>query len=207
MNIKNEIQKATFKHDRCEVIFKENVVEENYSNDVTKKCNQIAHPDLKAAFDALVPFLITITEQPEQTFFDASNIDHAVILSEEEKMKVEKYVVTGYSKGGSDETAGVTLIGQKILKSGKVLNLCAPFVQFEDDSPDAYAYGNQLASAIDICDDEVKQYLFEGKAGIKQEELDFDVPEDMDLEKISAEIEEKPKKRGKKKKVEMALAS
>jgi len=207
MNIKNEIQKATLKHERCEVIFKENVLDENYTNDVSKKCNQIIHPDLKAAFDALIPFLITITEQPEETLFNAGNIDSATIFSEEDKLKIEKYVVTGYSKGGSDESAGITLIGQKILQTGKVLNLCSPFVQFEDESPDAYSYGNQLSSAIDICDHEIAEYLFEGKAGIKQETLDFDVPEEANLEKIAAELGEKPQKKTRKRKAEMALAS
>lgn len=207
MNIKNEIQKATLKHDRCEVTFKENYLEENYTNDVDKKCNQIAHPDLKEVFKALVPYLITITEQPEEKLFNAENIDSALIFSEEDKIKMEKYIVTGYSKGGSDESAGATLIGQKILNTGKVLNLCTPFTQFEDETPDAYPYGGELKSAIERCDFEVSQYLFEGKAGIKQEMLDFDIPGEANLDAIPESVEDKPKRKTKKRKTEMALAS
>ena len=40
--------------------------------------------------------------------------------------KLKNIVVTGYSKGGSDESAGVSIQAQKLLKSGQVLNLSVP---------------------------------------------------------------------------------
>ena len=54
-----------------------------------------------------------------------------------------------------------------------------------------------MKEAIGRCSYEVDAYLFEGKYGIKQESFDFDTPEESD---ITGEKEEKPKKRGRKKK-------
>jgi hypothetical protein len=89
----------------------------------------------------------------------------------------------------------VTIIGQKILKSGQVLNLIAPFTKFSsDDSVDGYSYGSELDLAIQRCDWEVSEYLFSEKYGVKQEQLDFesDAP-------VDANIEPKKKGKGRKK--------
>jgi hypothetical protein len=43
---------------------------------------------------------------------------------------------------------------------------------------DAYEYATDLCSDIVACDHEVTQYLFNGKWGIKQQEIDFDSPEE-----------------------------
>ncbi len=111
--------------------------------------------------------------------------------------KLKNIIVTGYSKGGNDESAGVSIQAQKLLKSGQVLNLSVPFTKYEDESGDGYLYGAELKEAIGRCSYEVDAYLFEGKYGIKQESFDFDTPEESD---ITGEKEEKPKKRGRKKK-------
>lgn len=194
--VKNVIQKATIKGDRCEVTYKEKHQEENYTNEVAKKCDQIIHYDLKNAFSALRPFLITITEQSESSLFNSRNIDQEP--TEAIENEISKYIVTGYSHGGSDESAGVTIIGQKLLKSGQVLNLIAPFTKFMDEGDDSYDYSNELSAAIDACDFEVSQYLFNEKYGIRQVSLDFecDAPIEADLE-LS---EKKGKKKGRSKK-------
>ena len=111
--------------------------------------------------------------------------------------KLKNIIVTGYSKGGNDESAGVSIQAQKLLKSGQILNLSVPFTKYEDESGDGYLYGAELKEAIGRCSYEVDAYLFEGKYGIKQESFDFDTPEESD---ITGEKEEKPKKRGRKKK-------
>lgn len=199
-NPKNVIEKASLRADRCEVTYKEKYTEANYTNEVSKKCDQIIHSDLKAAFAALVPFLVTVTEQPEAKLFNRSNIDS--VPTEDIQKEIDKYVVTGYSHGGSDESAGVTIIGQKILKSGQVLNLIAPFTKFSsDDSVDGYSYGSELDLAIQRCDWEVSEYLFSEKYGVKQEQLDFesDAP-------VDANIEPKKKGRGRNKKMNIEEA-
>lgn len=62
---KNEIVKAAVKNDRCEVTYKESFTEANYSNEVTKKCSQIVHVDMKKALDRLRLHLVMVCEQQE----------------------------------------------------------------------------------------------------------------------------------------------
>ena len=52
--------------------------------------------------------------------------------------KLKNIIVTGYSKGGNDESAGVSIQAQKLLKSGQILNLSVPFTKYEDESGDGY---------------------------------------------------------------------
>lgn len=172
--IKNEIVKASVKNDRCEVSYKKQFVEGNYNNEVNEKCPQIVHSDLKKAFNRLVLHLIMVCEQPEAGKIDIENI-HEIDLEE-----FHNYVVTGYSIGGSDESAGVTIIGQKLLRSGQVLNLISPFIKFEDS--EAYSLAGELYSDIQGCDCEVCEYMFNGKWGIKQTEFEFDTPTESGVE-------------------------
>jgi len=186
---KNTIQKAKVKDSKLEVIYEEYFSDENYSNTIDKKCAQIVHADLQSSLDRLKPHLACICEMPEgnriKGIYDCDLDDFS------------NYVVTGYSHGGSDESAGITIIGQKLLKSGKVLNLVTPFIQFEDT--DAYHYSGELCADMEACDCEVKEYLFNEKWGIKQLSLDFDEPEGASTPAISIE----KSKRGRKKKIEI----
>ena len=189
---RNTIQKAKVKDSKLEVIYEEYFSEENYSNTIDKKCAQIIHADLQVSLDRLKPHLACICEMPEgstiKSIYDCDLDDFS------------NYVVTGYSHGGSHESAGITIIGQKLLKSGKVLNLVTPFIKFEDT--DAYHYAGELCSDIEACDYEVKEYLFNEKWGVKQLSLDFDEPESSSTGTISIE---KPKKRSKKKNIHVEL--
>lgn len=178
-NVTNQIVKAAVKNDRCEVTFEENFTESNYTNTVTKKCSQIVHADLKKALDRLKIHMVVICEQKEANEvlenFDEYNVEN-----------LSGYLVTGFSIGGSDENLGVTLIGQKLLKSGQVLNLIAPFTKYEDE--DGYQFAAELSADIEAACYEVEQYLFAEKWGIKQAEIDFDSPE-MNLEEFETPVE------------------
>lgn len=165
-NVKIEILKAAVKNDQLEVTYRESFTDENYSNEVSKKCSQIVHSDLKAAMDQLKAHLAVICEQPEASIVRAAGI------YEFNTETLDNYVVRGYSAGGTDESAGVTIIGQKLLKTGMVLNINAPFTKFEDN--EAYDFAGALAGDIEACDHEVKEYLFNEKWGIKQMEFDFE---------------------------------
>lgn len=179
-NVTNQIVKAAVKNDRCEVTFEENFTESNYTNTVTKKCSQIVHADLKKALDRLKIHLVVICEQVEANEvlekFDEYNIEG-----------LSGYLVTGFSIGGSDENLGVTLIGQKLLASGQVLNLIAPFTKYEDE--DGYQFASELSADIEAACYEVEQYLFKGKWGIKQQEINFDSPGDVNLEDFETPVE------------------
>lgn len=190
---KNIIQKAKIKDTKLEVVYEELFADENYSNTIEKKCAQIVHADLRACFDKLKVHLINVCEMPEASQIHSGNI------YESDFNDINNYVITGYSHGGSDESAGVTITGQKLLKSGQVLNINTPFIKFEDE--ESYVFAGVLYTDIQACDYEVEQYLFHDKWGIKQLDFDFDAPEEAFL----GEVEEKPKKKRKSKKKELVL--
>jgi hypothetical protein len=178
-NVTNQIVKAAVKNDRCEVTFEENFTESNYSNNVTKKCSQIVHADLKKALDRLKIHMVIVCEQKEAeellSELHRDDSDEAMKYFEEfDTERLANYLVTGFSIGGSDENQGVTLIGQKLLASGQVLNLISPFVKYEDN--DGYEFAAELSSDIEAACYEVEQYLFGEKWGIKQAQIDFDSP-------------------------------
>lgn len=177
---KNIIQKVKVKDGQLEAIYDEHFRAENYSNTISKKCSQIIHIDFREALDRLKAHMVCICEMPEaEAIKDIGIYDYS-------PDNLSNYIITGYSHGGTDDTAGVVLIGQKLLQSGKVLNLITPFIQFEDE--EAYPFAGELYSEILSCDYEAEQYLFNEKYGIKQMSLDFDAPAEAD---VTVEISEK----------------
>ena len=187
------INRAKLSNEQLTVEYTEVFKDGNYQNEVSKQCKQIIHRDLKAAFDMLKPHVAAICEMPEAkevNVLEPADADMETLAS---------YIVTGYSKGGTDENAGVTIIAQKLLKIGKVLNLTVPFVKFEDENSNAYVYAERLKSIVDRCDYEVDAYLFDEKWGIKQQDLFADDPfmEPPGLEE--------PKKRGRKKTISIPV--
>lgn len=189
-----EIVKVKLKNDQLTVDYEERFVAANYKNTVTKSSDQFVHPDLKYVLDLLKPHVAAICEMPEAKMVniaDPSGNDLNEILN--------SYMIIGYSKGGSEESAGVTIIAQKILSSGQIFNITTPFTKFEDETGDGYPYGDDLARVISRCDYEVDAYLFEEKFGLKQTSLDFEEPA------VEGELVpvDKPR-RGRKKKVEIS---
>ena len=144
-------------------------------NEVVKKCDYLAHNDFLEALKALAPHMVSICE---------------LVCDSEE------ITVTGFTVSDSGESTGVVLIGSKKLSTEKVLNLVAPFTDFNsEDYPRAY----ELSEAIDVCIGETEQYLT-GKCAIKQTSINFD--EDDAETEINIADGTAPKKRGRKKKSE-----
>lgn len=185
---KNDIKKAVIKKDRLNVVYNERFTEANYTNVVNKNCDQIVHIDLKESFNRLKMHLVVLCEQPE-----AVNITKISFSSPGFSEIIQNYYVTGYANESVDGVSGITINGTKMLQSGKTVDLKI-FVPFGDDS---YPFSDELSIDANACDEEVAQYLFGEKWGIKQEMFDFDsdIPDE-------AVIEEKPKKRGRKKTVD-----
>ena len=98
---------------------------------------------------------------------------------------ISNIIITGFTTGGSDESAGACIIGQRILPSGKVLNIVTPFMQFADEE---YPYAGEMELAIEGCEHETSLYLDEGKFGVKQLDLDFDEGDNIDKQIIEAEM-------------------
>lgn len=197
-----KIEKVKLKSDQLTVDYTESYPEANYHNNVTKASQQFVHADLKYAFNLLKAHVAAICEMPE-----AKNVNISEPSDDDLNEKLKSYIVTGYSKGGSDESAGVSISAQKLLKSGQVLNLSVPFTKYEDESGEGYPYGHDLLELITRCDYEVDAYLFEDKWGVKQESFDFDAPEESDITGGDAITEKKKGRGGRKKKAELEAAA
>jgi hypothetical protein len=181
-----EVQKVKAKNGQLTVDYTEFYQDANYKNEVAKTSEQYIHQDLKYALGLLKPHVASICEMKEAAAVNVENPS-----DEDLNVTLDKIIITGYSKGGSDDSAGACIIAQRILKTGQVLNITTPFTKFNDETGDGYSHGEALQSVIKRCDYEVDAYLFEGKCGFKQLTFDFDG---------ETTEPEKPKKRGRKKK-------
>lgn len=188
---KNEIKKAVIKKDRLNVVYNERFSEANYTNVINKSCDQIVHYDLKEAFNRLKLHLVVLCEQPE-----ALNINKDSFSSPGYAETLNNYIITGYANDSVDGVSGITIMGAKLLQSGKVVDLKI-FVPLLDEQ---YPYYEELSIDAAACDAEVENYLFEEKWGIRQERLDFESDEP---EEAATMEEEKPKKRARKKRMEV----
>jgi hypothetical protein len=171
--------------------------------EVTMKCDQLVHDDLVKAFDKLKVHLAIICELHEAAVFE---IDLADFDPEEHLPNIK---VTSFSIGGSGDDLGVTITGQKKLKSGKILNLNTPFIKYYDEI-DPYMYAGEMAESIQGCVYEAEEYIFREKYAVKQLDLPFDeeTGENSDgiVERASLEIN-KPKRGRKKKDYTIAVVS
>ena len=173
---KNEIKKAIIKKDRLNVVYNERFSEANYTNVISKNCDQIIHSDLRETFNRLKLHLVVLCEQPE-----AANINKDSFTSPGYSEILENYIITGYANDSVDGVSGITIMGAKLLQSGKVVDLKI-FVPLLDAD---YPYYEELS-------------IDEEKWGVRQERLDFDTDEPEE----AVIIEDKPKKRGRKKQIE-----
>ena len=88
-------------------------------------CAEQVHPDLLHALSRLVPHLCLLTEQLTET------PDYWPDEAEELPALFELFTVTGFSLGKYQ--GGVTLLGQRVLTGGWVLNLTTPYQSFDDE--------------------------------------------------------------------------
>ena len=158
-------------------ITKDNTLIASYINEhgdtVTIEGKNLVTKDMHQAFKALIPHLTFLCEQREA---------YRLVRMDELPDEIYRVLdVSGYSIGGSDDNIGVTLIGKRFLNSKKVLNINAPFTMFDNENEE-YTYAFDLQQAIENCNYEVEQYLFEKKWAVVQQELPFD-------EGIGAEVQ------------------
>lgn len=186
--MKKEITKVSVKSDKMDASYEEHHSEQNYSNEISVKSSQIIHADMKEALRRLTPHLVVMCEQLEMNLITSREFFEA--YDEDPEFKgLENYFVSGIVVSGSDGAKGVTIIGQKLLRTGKTLNLTTPFITFSGEGEvEAYKYADLLEPAIDLVCWEAEEYLFNEKFGIKQTVMEFEV-----------DLSEKPKKKGKKK--------
>jgi hypothetical protein len=156
--------------------FQEKEGKETLSSSVIKDCQWRMHTDLIKAWDAFVPHLILLCEEDGEMW----TLEDFSFEGEPDAIKMlPKYKVTGVTLGGSGEHLGITVVGQKKLRGGKVLNLVAPFTKFEDESDAAYIYQSDLLEAWDLLRIEALAYMDGKRTPIwQQQEMFTDVPEE-----------------------------
>ncbi|SOD81085.1 hypothetical protein [Spirosoma fluviale] len=137
--------------------------------DVSKKFPFQPKDELLAAFDMLVPHLLMMCEFVNESTIENPNeiLDYSI---------AENFKVTGLLV----KESGVTIIGRRILKGKKVLNLTTPFYPWDTpDEADGYAFAHGFQMAVSMATEQALAYL-EGDyiRQAAQLSLDFDNPTD-----------------------------
>ncbi|MFD1466914.1 hypothetical protein ACFQ48_01660 [Hymenobacter caeli] len=168
------IQKAKLKDQHLTCEFTEQHAPDAPPRSFALTCAEQAHPDLAHRLGRLVPHLCLLTEQLTET------PDFWPDEAEELPALFAAFAVTGFSLGRNQ--AGVTLLGQRTLAGGRVLNLTTPYQSFHDE-PDGYAFAPlleaQLLEALaeveaalrGKCTDYRQLSLFNEELEMKNEEL------------------------------------
>ena len=133
------IQKARVKDQHLTCEFTEQRTQEAPPRSFALTCAEQVHPDLLNRLGRLVPHLCLLTEQLTE------GSDFWPDESEELPALFEQFTVTGFSLGRNQ--AGVTLIGQRVLTGGRVLNLTTPYQSF-DDEQSSYPYAPLLETEL-----------------------------------------------------------
>ena len=179
-----------------------NAVFKNVDGDIVSVTGaNIVHKDLRQALNALIPHLAIVTEQREAQGRNLKQVQSDRITDEGNASVFKRLDVDCVSF--NDGESKVIISGSRILLSGCVIKLASPMVDVADD--EHYEYCNELGLDIETVKYEAAQYIEEKKWGVKQAEIDFEdvnpfngVKADDAPQAEVADINEKPKKRGRK---------
>lgn len=140
------------------------VVYSNADGDViTHQGGNIIHKDLREAMNALIPHLAVLTEQREAYNRNLSEV------KADSNLPV-RLSVLGISISGDSLDEGITITGNRMLQTNKVLNLNSP-VAMLDGETDRYEYADDLYQLVENIKYEVRQYVEQKKWAIKQGNL------------------------------------
>ena len=144
------IQKVKLKDQHLTCEFTEQRTDDAPPRAFALTCAEQVHPDLTHALSRLVPHLCLLAEQLTET------PDFWPDESEELPALFEPFTVTGFSMGRGQ--GGVTLIGQRELTGGRVLNLTTPYQSFDDEQA-SYPYTGLLETILATALTEVEAAL------------------------------------------------
>ena len=133
------IQKAKLKDQHLTCEFTEQRTDDAPPRAFALTCAELVHPDLTHALSRLVPHLCLLAEQLTET------PDYWPDEAEALPTLFEPFTVTSFSMGRHQ--SGVTLIGQRELTGGRVLNLTTPYQSF-DDEYGSYPYTGLLETTL-----------------------------------------------------------
>lgn len=133
------------------------------------------HDDLKAAFEKLIPHFILLTEElPVDRI--RGIIENNLLLPEDIQ---QKYSVTDFELGGSEDAQTIKITGFKVLSNDKSISFSTPSQKLYEDRTDGYKFDNYLREILDVIISEVLEYM-DGKQAPRSEvgKLDFGDEED-----------------------------
>lgn len=137
-------------------------------NEITLKGIKKAHPDMRTALDALVPYFADLTEQKEADAIDWEDTKSAYNIDLLRRLKV-----TGVSVGGDDSNRFVTISGNRTLLTSRVLNLNSPGVELDSETFE-WPHIDQFAFELEGFFYEVKEYILHHKYDTAQQEFNFE---------------------------------
>lgn len=191
LSISNSIRKAKLDRQGCLTITYDKIITHESGpvvNKLTQNDGHRVHPDLMQSFKKLNPHLALICEQvrkagstlkKNKVKISASvngneeiDITDVFGIHPEDIMILQTIKLTGFSLNDGGE--GVTLIGQRKLASGMVLNLVSPFIKFDEHQDES------LYPAIQDAISEVLQYL-DGKYSeeVDENQLEMEFAEEV----------------------------
>lgn len=137
------------------------------------------HTDLRSAINALVPYFVEVCEMHEAEGIDWKNLEGSVTSE-----ACIKFSVSGIALGGSENTLWLTIIGHKLLKTNKTLNLNTPRVMLDLENEDHYERCEELKDIVQNICFEAEAYIINHKYAIVQQALPFKDDDDDDGTKV-----------------------
>lgn len=139
---------------------------EIYSNKYHIMSSKDVHPDLRKLFSKLNPIVARVfnmdsfvTEIIESAEFDATE-EQKNLAKYYAETCVDRISVRGISISGKDENQGVTIAGvyetDELIKT----SICTPKINY---ATEVFGFESELEDIVFDIEDEVYQYLFEGK--------------------------------------------
>lgn len=140
------LTRAKMKLQQCEYSYNEKTPS-GFSNAITVKSDQTAHPDLITAFNKLGGHLAVIIEDVSHQ--SIKRIDERIGTFQEVTDKLQTYSVDEIQTDGH----AFTLAGSKILTTGDVVMIKSPKIH-----PSEYEFGNELFAIAQDIIFEVTEY-------------------------------------------------
>lgn len=193
------IQKATVKKQLLTAEFSEQLTLEAKPREFTMQGTELVHPDLERCFAQLMPHFCLLTEQlDEHQQYTAETGSSGYWPDYEATDKLPdhfaSYQVTGLIIGKKN---GVTLMGNRTLESGKVLNMTSQYASFEPVGEEAeeaeiwhYPHAGRLESAVLDALAEVEAAL-RGKCSEAGRQLDMFRPKELTPQVVDDLIDSK----------------
>lgn len=175
-NLHIDLRKVKLSEGYLEIEYEEVFEDEQkqlWRTSFVRKGGPLAHADLVNAMARLTFHLVALSEQ----------LASFQLLDKYESEGLKNFCATGVTFGGDGDYEGATIVGQKKLRKGKVLNLVAPFTVFTDLGEEPYEHEEDFVQDLITLRGEVYNYILSGKCQpAAQLSIEFeaeDTPDDL----------------------------